>query len=64
MVKTKNFRLSLSSKYAAYDSKKSRFIKEKEAKGSLSTLGIKTPLSKNSIVKHFVLIIWHIKWIK
>ena len=26
--------------------KKSRFVKEQEAKGSLSNLGIKTPLSK------------------
>ena len=26
--------------------KKSRFLKEQEAKGLLSTLGIKTPLSK------------------
>ena len=28
------------------DPKKSRFVKEQEAKGLLSNLGIKTPLSK------------------
>ena len=46
MVKTKIGRLGLSSKYAVYGSKKSRFIKEQEAKGLLSNLGIKTPSSK------------------
>ena len=35
--------------------KKSRFVKEQEGKGLLSILGIKTLLSKNSIVKCFVL---------
>ena len=35
--------------------KKSRFVKEKEGKGLLSILGIKILLSKNSIVKCFVL---------
>ena len=34
------------SKCAIRDSKKSRFIKNQEAKGLLSKLGIKTPLSK------------------
>ena len=33
------------SKCAICDSKKSRFIKNQEAKGLLSKLGIKTPLS-------------------
>ena len=33
-------------KYALCDSKKSKFIKEQEAKGLLSTLGIKTTLNK------------------
>ena len=36
----------LSSKYAVCGNKKSKFIKEKEAKGLLSSLGLKTPLSK------------------
>ena len=46
MLKTKNDRLNLSSKCAVSGSKKSRFMKEQEAKGLLSNLGIKTPLSK------------------
>ena len=34
------------SKFAICDSKKSKFIKEQQAKGLLSNLGIKTPLNK------------------
>ena len=34
------------SKCAISNNKKSRFIKEQEARGSLSNLGIRTPLSK------------------
>ena len=36
----------LSSKCAVCGSKKSRFVKEQEARGELSNLGIKTPLNK------------------
>ena len=36
----------LSSKCAVRGSKKSIFMKEKEAEGSMSNLGIKIPLSK------------------
>ena len=36
----------ISSKYLVYDSKKLRFVKEREATGLLSSLGIKTSLSK------------------
>ena len=39
------------SKCAICDSKKSRFIKNQEAKGLLSNLGMKTPLSKVPIFK-------------
>ena len=46
MIKTKYGRLPLSSKCVVCGSKKSRFMKEQEAKGLLSNLGIKTPLSK------------------
>ena len=46
MIKTKNGRLALSSKCVVCGSKKSRFIKEQEAEGLLSNLGIKTPLRK------------------
>ena len=45
VLKTKNGRSMLLSKYVVCGSKKSRFIKEQEAKGLLSSLGIKTPLS-------------------
>ena len=38
------------SKCAICGSKKSRFIKNQEAKGLLSNLGIKTPLSKVPIL--------------
>ena len=36
----------MQSKYSKCKSKKSRFVKEKEAKGLLSDLGINTPFSK------------------
>ena len=41
-----NGRIMVLSKCAICGSKKSRFIKNQEAKGLLSNLGIKTPLSK------------------
>ena len=41
-----NGRVMILSKGAICGSKKSRFIKNKEAKGLLSKLGIKTPLTK------------------
>ena len=46
MVRTKNNRLIMQSKFPVYGVKKSRFVKEQKAKGLLSNLGIKTPLSK------------------
>ena len=46
MVKTKNNRLLMQSKYSVCGTKMSRFVKEQDAKGLLSNLGIKTPLSK------------------
>ena len=36
----------MQSKCSVCNNKKSRFIKEQDAKGLLSNLGIKTPLSK------------------
>ena len=48
--KTSNGRTMVLSKCAICDSKKSRFIKNQEAKGLLSNLGIKTPLSKVPIL--------------
>ena len=46
VAKAKNGRIMLLSKCAVNDSKKSKFIKEREANGLLSSLGIKKPLSK------------------
>ena len=46
MVRTKNNKLIMQSKCSVSGIKKSRFVKEQEAKGLLSNLGIKTPLSK------------------
>ena len=43
------------SKCAIYSSKKSRFIKNQEAKGLLSNLGIRTPLSKVPILGDILL---------
>ena len=43
---TSNGRVMILSKCAICGSKKSRFIKNQEAKGLLSKLGIETPLSK------------------
>ena len=45
IVKTKNNRLMLLSQCSVSRNKKSRFIKEQEANGVLSSLGIRTPLS-------------------
>ena len=45
-VRTKNGRIMLLSKCAVCDSKKLKFIKEQEANGLLSSLGINTPLKK------------------
>ena len=46
IVRTKNNRLVMQSKCSVCGTKESRFIKEQEAKGLLSNLGIKTPLRK------------------
>ena len=49
-TRTKNGRIMLLSKCAMCDSKKSQFIKQQEASSLLSSLGIKTPLSKILLV--------------
>ena len=46
IFKTKNGRLLMQSKCTDCGIKKSIFVKEQEAKGLLSNLGNKTPLSK------------------
>ena len=50
MARTKTGSLMLLSKRAGCDSKKSKFIKRQEASALLSSLGIKTPLRKISLV--------------
>ena len=47
---TSNSRKTILSKCAICGSKKLRFIKDQEAKGLFSNLGVKTPLSKVSIL--------------
>ena len=49
-LKTKNGRITLLSKCAIYDSKKSKFVKEQEASGLLGSLKIKTPSSEIPLV--------------
>ena len=46
MFRTKNNRLIMQPKYSVCGIKKSIFVKKQEAKGWLSNLGIRTPLSK------------------
>ena len=46
MFRTKSNRLIMQSQCPVCGIKKSRFAKEQEARGLLSHLGIKTPLSK------------------
>ena len=46
IFRTKSNRLLMQSKCSNCKNKKSRFVKEQEAKGLLSDLGINTPLSK------------------
>ena len=50
MVRTKNNRLVMQSNCSVCGIKKSRFVKEQEGKDLLSNLGIKTPLSKISLL--------------
>ena len=47
---TSNGKLMILSKCAICGRKKSKFIKKQEAKGILSSLGIKTPLSKINLL--------------
>ena len=47
---TSNGKLMILSKCIIWNSKKSKFINQQEAKGLLSKLGIKTPLRKTPIL--------------
>ena len=46
VLNTTNSKMMILSKCAVCGSKKSKFIKEQQAKGLLSNLGIRTPLNK------------------
>ena len=46
VLKTTNGKTMILSKCATCGSKKSKFIKEQQAKGLLSNLGLRTPLNK------------------
>ena len=52
VLKISNGKRMLLSKSALYGSKKSRFMKEQEGKGILSSLGLKTQLSKIPLLGH------------
>ena len=56
IVRNRQNRLMIQSNCANCGSKKSRSIKEQQAMGILSDLGIKTPLSKVPYIKYFILI--------
>ena len=53
MVSTKKNRLVMQSKCSVFGIKKSRFLKEQEAKGLLINLGIETPLGKIPLLNVF-----------
>ena len=50
VVKTKNGRIMLLSKCTVHNSEKWKFIIEQESLGLLSSLGMKTPLSKIPLI--------------
>ena len=56
--KTSNGRTMVLSKCAICGSKKSRFIKNQEAKGLLSNLGVRIPLSKVPLLGDILFRMW------
>ena len=54
VARTKNGRIVLLSKCEVCDNKKSKFIKHHEASGLLSSLRIKTPLTKIPLAGFFL----------
>ena len=50
VLKTTNGKMMILSKCAICGSKKSKFIKEQQAKGLLGSLGIRMPLNKISLL--------------
>ena len=61
---TSNGKRMLSSKCATYGSKKSIFIKKQEASGVLSSLGLRTPLSKVPLLGDILFWMQLSTWIK
>ena len=55
ILSSSNGKAMILSKCAICSTKKSRFIKNQEAKGLLSNLGIRTPLSKVPILEDILL---------
>ena len=62
MIRTKNNRLIMQWKYSICGIKKSIFVKEQEAKGLLSNVGIITPLNKTPLLNIFFWVEFH--WIQ
>ena len=56
VAKTKNGRMLLWSKCVVCGSKKSKFIKQQETSGLLSSLGIKAPLNKIPLLDLFFIL--------
>ena len=54
IFRTKNNRLIMQSKCSDCENKKSRFMKEQEAKGLLSNWGMKTPLNKIPVLGYIL----------
>ena len=54
VLKTTNGKAIILSKCAICGSKKSKFIKEQEAKGLLSNLGLRTPLNKIPVLGYIL----------
>ena len=55
IFKTKNSKLIMQSKCTECGIKKSGFVKEQEAKGLLSDLGVKNTIKQNFIIQRLVL---------
>ena len=53
-ARTKNGKIMLLSKHVVCDSKKLKFIKQQEASGLVSSLGIKIPLNKIPLLGPFL----------
>ena len=54
VVRAKNERIMLLSKCVVCNSKKSKFVKQQEPSGLLSSLGIKAPLNKIPLLRPFL----------